>query len=41
MDVGLTAQTLSCAAKAYVPKARGMAVAASTADAVMSDLQLP
>jgi hypothetical protein len=37
----LTAHKLSCPAKAHVPKSSGMAVAASTADAVTSDLQLP
>jgi hypothetical protein len=38
---GLTDQTLSCAAKARVPNSSGTAVAASTAEAAMSDLQLP
>jgi hypothetical protein len=41
ISVRLTAHTLTCAAEARVPKSRGMAVARSTADAVMSDLQLP
>jgi hypothetical protein len=36
-----TSRPLTCAAKAHVPKSRGMAVAESTADAAMSELQLP
>jgi hypothetical protein len=39
--VGLTDQTLSCAARAHVPKSRGMVVAASAADAATNELQLP